>query len=232
MTTQQNMGSYAPSAVWNNNYLAVLHLPTISSALSSLDSTGNNSFTNNGASAGSGELDGAAVLASGSDLHVTSPSSSLQATSDITLSAWIYPVVCTAECEILTNWNGSSRKFLFEMNGSVIRFAIQSGGVGYFDTATILSVNNWYYVVGTYNSATNALNVFINGSLDANSGTGVGGLVSSTDPVYIGNSGSNFFTGTIDESRISNTARSADWITAEYNNQKASSAFLSVGSLH
>jgi hypothetical protein len=118
------------------------------------------------------------------------------------------------------------------MNGSVIRFAIQSGGVGYFDTATILSVNNWYYVVGTYNSATNALNVFINGSLDANSGTGVGGLVSSTDPVYIGNSGSNFFTGTIDESRISNTARSADWITAEYNNQKASSAFLSVGSLH
>jgi hypothetical protein len=36
--------------------------------------------------------------------------------------------------------------------------------------------------------------------------------------------------GMIDEVRVSSTARSADWITAEYNNQSSPSTFYSVGS--
>jgi hypothetical protein len=37
------------------------------------------------------------------------------------------------------------------------------------------------------------------------------------------------FDGLLDELRVSNTARSADWIATEYNNQSNPSAFLSVG---
>ena len=36
--------------------------------------------------------------------------------------------------------------------------------------------------------------------------------------------------GKIDEARISYTARSADWIKTEYNNQNATSTFYSLGS--
>ena len=231
ITTQQNTGSYAPSAVWDSSFLAVVHLGN-GTTLSGVDSTGANSFTNNGASAGSGRIDGAAVLASGNDLHVTSPNSALQTTSDITLSAWIYPTTLAAERGIVVDWDGSARKFLFELNGSDIRFAAQGAGIGVLDTATSVYVNNWYYVVAVCHSG--AMTVLINSILDINTANASSGIVSSTDPVYIGNSTSNSrpFIGTIDESRISNTARSADWITAEYNNQKASSTFLTVGTLH
>jgi hypothetical protein len=231
VTTQQNTGSYAPSAVWDSSFLAVVHLGN-GTTLSGVDSTGANSFTNNGASAGSGRIDGAAVLASGNDLHVTSPNSALQTTSDITLSAWIYPTTLAAERGIVVDWDGSARKFLFELNGSDIRFAAQGAGIGVLDTATSVYVNNWYYVVAVCHSG--AMTVLINSILDINTANASSGIVSSTDPVYIGNSTSNSrpFIGTIDESRISNAVRSADWITAEYNNQKASSTFLAVGTLH
>lgn len=36
--------------------------------------------------------------------------------------------------------------------------------------------------------------------------------------------------GSLDEIRLSNVARSASWITAEYNNQSSPSTFYSVGS--
>jgi hypothetical protein len=41
-----------------------------------------------------------------------------------------------------------------------------------------------------------------------------------------GNFGLN---GTLDEVRISNIARSANWITTEYNNQSAPSSFYALG---
>ena len=37
------------------------------------------------------------------------------------------------------------------------------------------------------------------------------------------------FNGILDEARISNMARSADWIATEYNNQNSSSTFYNVG---
>lgn len=39
-----------------------------------------------------------------------------------------------------------------------------------------------------------------------------------------------FFPGVIDEIRVSNTARSADWILTQYNNQNATSTFYTLGS--
>ena len=38
-----------------------------------------------------------------------------------------------------------------------------------------------------------------------------------------------FWNGTIDEVRISSSARSADWIAAEYNNQSSPSTFYNFG---
>ena len=40
----------------------------------------------------------------------------------------------------------------------------------------------------------------------------------------------SYMIGTIDEVRISNSARSVAWITTEYNNQNSPSSFYSVGS--
>ena len=40
--------------------------------------------------------------------------------------------------------------------------------------------------------------------------------------------GAGYFSGTIDEARISSTARSADWIKTEYLNQSAPKTFYSL----
>jgi hypothetical protein len=37
------------------------------------------------------------------------------------------------------------------------------------------------------------------------------------------------FTGTLDEVRVSKTARSADWVKTEYNNQNSPSSFYALG---
>ena len=39
-----------------------------------------------------------------------------------------------------------------------------------------------------------------------------------------------YFDGKVDEVQISQSVRSADWLTSEFNNQKPSSTFVSVGS--
>ena len=41
--------------------------------------------------------------------------------------------------------------------------------------------------------------------------------------------GGQYFNGSLDEVRISNTVRSADWIATEYNNQSSPSAFYTIG---
>ena len=38
-----------------------------------------------------------------------------------------------------------------------------------------------------------------------------------------------FFPGSVDEARISNVARSADWVMTEYNNQSSPSTFYTLG---
>ena len=43
------------------------------------------------------------------------------------------------------------------------------------------------------------------------------------------NGGSSQINGSVDEIRISNVARSADWMPASYNNQASPSTFYTVG---
>jgi hypothetical protein len=61
------------------------------------------------------------------------------------------------------------------------------------------------------------------------------GALNFTDPTgatYIAAAnGARFFLGTMDEFRISKTARSADWLKTEYNNQSSPSSFYILGPL-
>ncbi|MFC2000998.1 LamG domain-containing protein, partial [Chloroflexota bacterium] len=90
----------------------------------------------------------------------------------------------------------------------------------YITGATDLQQDQWYFLYGIYNGAT--AKVYLN-SIEDGSDTNSGNILSTTEPVLIGRRaiGDNrFFEGTIDEVRISSTARSTDWMTTEYNNQQ------------
>lgn len=111
-----------------------------------------------------------------------------------------------------------------------------ASGVGRFVTANNYVsgiLNTWNYVTCAYDGSTFAF--YLNGSL-VNSGSATGGPYGggvgdyNTDVTIGTDALGNYFTGGIDEVRVSNSARSADWIATEYNNQSSPGAFYSLGS--
>jgi hypothetical protein len=108
----------------------------------------------------------------------------------------------------------------FEANGNNTYYTVSAVGS--------ISTNAWHHLVGTRSGTT--LSIYIDGALSA---TAPG--ASSTpanNALNIGDYGGSgeYFGGALDEIRISNMARSADWIAAEYNNQSSPTTFYSIGS--
>jgi len=111
-------------------------------------------------------------------------------------------------------------------DGRDVWFAMHPEGVpsscGNWVTAnTALSLNNWYHVVGTYDSITGRQKIYINGSL-RNTRTWTVGTrirVSTGTPLEIGRNQHSFwsFNGLIDEVRIYNRALSASEVRANFN---------------
>ena len=74
---------------------------------------------------------------------------------------------------------------------------------------------------------------YVNGLLDGTAGVSSGGLVSNSGILVIGNDiwfSSRNIDGIVDEVRISNIARSADWVKTEFNNQNSPGTFYTIGS--
>lgn len=79
----------------------------------------------------------------------------------------------------------------------------------------------WIHVVGVWNGTN--IQMYVNGSTSGSPASISGNLYNNTENVYIGYYPLSFpnylFDGTIDEVRVSDTDRSADWIATCYNNQ-------------
>jgi len=78
-------------------------------------------------------------------------------------------------------------------------------------------INSVLEGISSSSGLTNTINTDNIGGRDVNIGRG-----------YTG-SAWEYFTGILDEIRISNTARSTDWISTEYNNQHDPSSFMNFG---
>ncbi|QDU92594.1 DUF2341 domain-containing protein [Lignipirellula cremea] len=96
---------------------------------------------------------------------------------------------------------------------------------GYFSDANVngqtpLQSGEWTHVVHTYQQGEARL--YINGQLDTESKTRATPLsIQSPARLWIGGWYNNYsFVGDIDETRVSRTVRSADWVRLEYENQK------------
>ena len=93
---------------------------------------------------------------------------------------------------------------------------------------------NWHYLVGVRNSSNNTLYLYADGAQ-------VGTVANSSAQSYTGwwrlggyqlggwvNGVSGYFAGTLDEARVSYTARSADWTKAEYVNQNTPTGNITI----
>jgi hypothetical protein len=90
--------------------------------------------------------------------------------------------------------------------------------------------NTWYHLVFVRSgpSAANGYMAYLNGVLE---GQVSSGGWSSTAPLTmgarLGQAGQNL-SGLLDEVRVSNVARSSDWIATEYHNQSSPATFYSI----
>jgi hypothetical protein len=222
-----------PSAVWDSNFVMVQHLEETNG--SRLDSTayGNNGTVYGGVNkSSSGKIDGADAF-NGANGYVRIPQGFLS-TSAVTVELWIKPSPFS-----VTSWP----KFI--NTGSTTRKGICGGqsalgadkwifgltwdaGGKTFSTGEFVSGYAWSHLVVTWNG-TYCVS-YVNGA-KAKEGA-ISGVPDWTDrPLYLGANyyGGENFNGTVDEVRISDRARSANWIVTSYNDQNTPSAFYTFG---
>jgi len=212
-----------------------------------LDSTSNaNHGTPNGNTlTASGRIDGAQDF-DGVDDYIEVPHSDNYLLDDGTVSFWFKASDVTTQQGL---WSKDSSGLdtgghlsFFIQTDSTIRVRFQSTTASNNAYSNAISANTWYLLSYTFGSG--GMNLYLNDGTPATNGY-TGGLGTTSggagnyEPIAIGGSTmtsgdftvtpvTDLFTGSIDEVRISNVARSADWITTEYNNQNDPSSFYSV----
>ena len=243
-TNQQN-----PAGVWDSDYKGVWHLsedPSIGapqmqeSTSNNFDGTSNGTMTSGDQVAG--KTNGALDFDGSNDYIGAGNQTALNAGSAFTISGWINRTANSPTGiagVIAGKWNGTgSSGWFLEVTDSdqgaanQIRFFV--GGLSdtsLYSTTSTVSNSTWYYVTAVYNGSNKIL--YMNGS-SVGSEASTGTPTTTTDAFQIGydiasGATNNYFAGILDEVRVSNAARTADWVTTEYNNQSSPSTFYTVG---
>jgi hypothetical protein len=229
----------SPTSAWDGNFMAVWHYPN-GSSLSTNDSTANgiNAASSSGASAGSGEVDGALALSgSSSGINYGTPSAIptnfATANTGTTYCAWVNvpsqndSIVQRSDNNVQVGWLfyiGASRFPTFQL--------VNTGADLTVAATTAVAASTWTHVcaVATYVSTTESVTMYVNG-VAAGSGSKTGSQgTDNTQILYVGKGNLvGALAGSIDEIRISSTNRSANWIATEYNNQSSPSTFYTMG---
>jgi hypothetical protein len=229
-----------PLAVWDSGFKAVWHFDETSGTV--YDSTSNN---NDGTYTGSsqnaaGKIDGTDNFDGTDDCTNVGSSGTLDLTGDLTIEAWIYPRTWGEN-----NWGrilgrrkdspAQGYEFVLDNNptgGERLWFAAMGlPQYNSYSTNHSITLNTWQHVVVTRTSTTGEVKFYVNGMA---SGTGSMASIPSAPGVntFVGIRGTDLtreFNGLIDELRASNSVRSPEWISTEYNNQNSPGTLYTVG---
>ena len=216
------------AATWNSNFKGVWHLKD-GTTLSLIDIIGNNNLTNSGATATAGQIDGGAAF-NGSSQYASKTSSvtSLPAmNATVTMSVWFTIGVADGTDRSGVTLTDSNGFFQFAQHSSTVGFW-KGGPTAIGATQANPTINTLHHMVLTYDGTTNR--AYYDGT--ALTTDTVGHDAGTVTAIYFStyNAGAQFWNGILDDVRISDSVRSADWILTEYNNQKTSSTFYSLGS--
>jgi hypothetical protein len=177
-----------------------------------------------------GQIDGAANFSGSQYLKKTSPLNLPSGAGAMTLCGWAKPSAHDSTYRAAAAWgvNVGGQAFAFyNHNGDLM-----GGGAG---TSYSLTQSGWWtdniwgFVCVSYDGTN--VRLYGNGSLLQ--GPTLKSLNVASAPLFVGLSqadtgGGEYWKGVIDEVRISNIARSADWIKTEYNNQYSPQTFYTM----
>lgn len=229
--------AFGSQAVWDANYKLVMHCAN-GSVLSVADSTSN---ANNGSgaalpSASAGQIDGGATL-NGTTQFIVIPPTTISLASDLTVEIWqkktakapttnndrFFSLITDANNFFQVVTDDTSAKYgAILTRGGVATIAGTSYGA--YDTAAFHQIA--YTVSGT-------AGVFYRDGVSVAAGAGIAVAAGATNAFNVGRrpdgTASTFFAGVLDEVRLSQSARTANWLATGFSNQNAPSAFLVAG---
>jgi hypothetical protein len=138
------------------------------------------------------------------------------------MEAWVNLANTTGYQNVLTT--GSSLGW-WMFNGKISLYTNYN-----HDGTAVLSTGTWYHAVIVQDGVN--IIYYLNGALDA---TVTGASLYTANITASGADGGSSgtgeaFSGKLDELRVSNIARSADWILTEFRNQSAAGTFYALGS--
>ena len=221
--------------VWSNGYEGAWHLDQISSGITNDSSPNGIHFTVNGGATTTSGHAGNAISFDGTDDELeTLGYKGISGAAARSMQFWIK--TSSVDKSIMSWGENADRKkwVLRTMTGRKLRVEIKGGGRE--SNSLALGDNTWTHVSVTFpENATilNDLTFYINGAVSTE-GAGYSYLpdTSSVANLVIGNDFQNRrLAGLLDEIRLSSVERSADWVKAEYDNQKSSQSLISYGSI-
>jgi hypothetical protein len=234
-TDQQNA-----AGVWDANYVGVWHLHD-----DFADSGGSNTGTNSGSTDAAGQIADGQSFDGNNDYVYTS--NSFNSPQDFTVSAWFKTATASGrkivgfEQDRTGTSSSNYDRHVYVGSDGKLYFGVYNGATVYAISTSTYSDDAWHHVVAVRDDSTNYIYLYIDGGevdSQANSAaqtiTGGEWRIGSYKLSGWSNAGDGYFPGSIDEVRVSNDARSADWIQTEYNNQNwpdpsDPNAFYAVG---
>lgn len=208
------------TATWSSDFLIVDHMEsggaanTVSGGVSpSADNT----------SAGTGWINGARSF-NGTSQSVTYPhGTTTNRTGNFTVSLWMNSTNSGSSPDLVNKW-ASNNGYIFNLSGNDILMKNDKSSMG--SSANAITDNAWFHVAATWD-ATNGRALYING-VAVKTDNKTAGPSSTTTPLTFSSS-ANPYAGLMDEVRLTNTPRTANWIAAEYNNQSSPATYLTLG---
>jgi hypothetical protein len=239
------------TGTWDTNESLVMHMGSVSGLLA--DSTAQNTVTNHSATATSTNcsFDGCGAFASSGPQYFTvANTASIELGTNMTLEVWpsttLTPSCSGGSCNQVwydkRNTGGTGRGYLLAYNcqnpgtcsSNLVEFLLKGASTSsdtYWSNFTRSTIQ---YVAATYDGSN--MKVYINGAPAS--------LVSGTTAVVIGSTDDATATlnigtvqgigananGSLDEMRVSNTARTAAWFEAIQHNFNIGGGFYTIGS--
>jgi hypothetical protein len=161
---------------------------------------------------------GSALVFNGSSSRVNiNDAASLDLTTGMTLEAWIYPTTSSGWRSVILKESTNGLAYGLYASDDAGRPAvyINTGGIDLSATSsTALTVNSWTHLAATYDGS--SLKLYVNGSQAASISTS-GSLKATTGALMVGGNAvwGEYFSGTIDETRVYNRALSQSEIQAD-----------------
>ena len=236
--------TYGAQNVWASNYVMVQHMQGASQTALDDSTNSNNDVTTEGGDPTyqqSGQIDYAVDFDGSADYVAVDDDTSLDLVNALTISGWFYFDTDIGSIRLVSKEKPGSWSYrLLTLDNGVFGFndglLMQLSSNGSSNTLAV-QINNaltsfkdeWVFFATTYNGST--LRLYVN-AMDIGSNNGSISIYNSDTRLGIGASGEGGWplNGLIDEVRVSDTARSAEWIQTCYNNQNEPSSFNSVGS--